>query len=453
MKQIFTFILSGFIAISSTGQHLQRNKTLDAGQQLKNRVDFHVTMKKNSGENRRFLPVMFTQLQVMQPKQTLVLMQQMDSYVYQEYDEATSQYVNRTKNVFGYDASGNNTSDTFYEWNAENELYVETGKQEFVYENGNLSQQIYFEWDTDAGEWVTIFRWLYSYNDDGLMSMAYSYFWNGSVWEMAGKDQRTFDENGNLVLRLLAWWDGTGSQWINSSKEEHSYNIDGNVLVSTNYSWDMFTNEWLNVSMDEYAYNSGGTMISDTYREWNSVTQQWENTMLEEYTYDMNMNLVLIEENAWDGSMWVESWKSEMTYNNDYTAGELLLPWYFEEVAGQMQHMLTNITDFGFNGFSYVPASNSDFIYSQVDITGIEEKEIQQALVYPQPAEEQVTFSWNNTDRLLELNLYDINGKIVSVQTIGNNTTIPVAGVTPGLYFYRLAGTSGTLLAGKLSIR
>ena len=161
-----------------------------------------------------------------------------------KYDESTCQWVNRSKNDFGYDASGNNTSDIFYEWNAENELYVETGKQEFVYEAGNLSQQIYYEWDAVAGEWATFFRWLYSYNEDGLMSMACGYFRNGSGWEITEKDQRTFDENGNLFLRLLARWDGTAGQWINSSKEEHSYNIDWNLTLSTNFSWDMFTNEW-----------------------------------------------------------------------------------------------------------------------------------------------------------------------------------------------------------------
>ncbi|MBK6963527.1 MAG: T9SS type A sorting domain-containing protein [Bacteroidales bacterium] len=453
MKQIFTFILSGFIAISSTGQSQHRNKPSDAEKHLKNRVDFPVNIQEKALEYSKFQPVMYTRQLSPQPKQTLVLMQQLDSYVYQEYDELTSQWLNRSKNVFSYDASGNNTSDIFYEWNTETELFVETGKQEFVYETGNLSQQIYYEWDAVAGEWVTVFRWLYSYNEDGLMSMAYSYFWNGTGWEMAGKDQRTFDENGNLVLRLLAWWDGTGSQWINSSKEEHSYNINGDLSVSTSYTWDMFTNEWLNVSMNEYAYNTGGYMISNTYREWNSVAQQWENLMLEEYIYDINLNIVLTEENAWDGSQWVESWKSEMTYNNDYTAGELILPWYFEEVSGQLQHMLTNITDYGFNGLSYVLASNSDFNYSQVNITGIEENEIRQAMVYPQPAKEQVTFSWKNSNQLLELSLYDLNGKTVSVQTIENNTSIPVADLTPGIYFYRLAGKAGTLYTGKLSVR
>ncbi len=82
--------------------------------------------------------------------------------------------------------------------------------------------------------------------------------------------------------------------------------------------------------MNEYAYNSGGNLISDTYREWNAITSQWKNVMLEEYTCDININKVLSAENAWDGNQWVESWQSEMNYNNDYTADELNMPCYLK---------------------------------------------------------------------------------------------------------------------------
>ncbi|MFH1121056.1 MAG: T9SS type A sorting domain-containing protein [Bacteroidota bacterium] len=452
MKQIFTFIVATIITMSSTGQSSVRNRPVlpDGFRQIQTALpDMHLNPYMERGS---ILQPGFSHPVTPGPAESLVLMQQLDSYIYQEYDEATSQWLNRSMNEFGYDANGNNTSDIFYTWNAENELYEKSLKQEFTFDNSGLAEQLSYEWDAGTSSWVLLFRWLYSYNGDGYMSMAYSYYWTGSVWEMAGRDQRTYDEEGQVVLQVLSWWDGSGSQWVNSNKIENTYNSDGTLSVSTESNWDLITNEWIFINMDEYSYNDG-YLIQQNTLTWNTLMSRWENETQVVFSYDSFMNIILSQEYAWDGSQWVDAWKSEMTYNNDFTADQLILPWFFSEAEGELQHMLTGITEFGFNGLSYELTTRSMFNYSQVDLTGIADHEINKAVVFPQPASGQVTISWGSNSQELDLSLYDLTGKMMYEKSISNNTSVPLSMMMPGLYLYRLSGKSGTMYSGKISVR
>lgn len=452
MKQILTFIVATIFTLSSNGQFSVRNTTdLPEGypQIQTAKHNYHLNPFRARGS---ILPPGFSHPIRPGSVESLVLMQKLDSYIYQEYDKATSQWLNRSMNEFGYDANGNNTSDIFYTWNTENELYEKSLKQEFTYDNNGLAEQLSYEWDAGSSTWVLLSRWLYSYNGDGNMSMAYNYYWTGSNWEMSGRAQLTYNEEGQVILQVLSWWDGSNSQWINSNKIENTYNTNGALSASTESNWDLITNDWIFIKIDEYSYNDGFLMQKKTMT-WNTVNSQWENEVLLIFSYDSLMNIILSREYAWVGSQWVEMWKSEMTYNNDYTADQLMLPWFFSEADGELQHMLTGITEYGFNGIAYELTTRSLFNYSQVDLTGIAYNEINKAVVYPQPASEQVTFSWGSSSQQLDLYLYDMAGKMVYESSISNNAAVPLSGVMPGLYLYRLSGKSGTMYSGKISVR
>lgn len=453
MKQFFTLVIAGLMMMPSFGQNSGKNRQLlvDNMRYLQSAKTGSLTNRP--AENGRVRPPSFSNQAELRHKNTLALMQQMDSYIYQEYDAETELWVNRSMDEFTYDANGNNTSDIFYTWNPETELYDKTGKQEFYYENGHLAEQLYFEWDAVNNLWVEYFRWQFNYNEDGYMTLSNSYFWDGSGWVLAGRDERTYDDNGNMILQITAWWDETEDVWINDSKTENTYNANGSMDVSTQFTWDFMSNGWVNSYMDEYTYDIGGLLVLFTTSVWETIASEWVYEFQNEYVYDENMNIVMSREYSWDGSQWFYAWRSELSYNNAYSYNELLLPWFFVEFSGEFQHMLTEITEYGFDGLAFVLTTRSEFNYSQVDLTGIVENETVRTNIYPQPADGQVNFIWADNHPTLELGVFDVNGKMVLSQQVGNNSAVAVDRLAPGLYFYKLADNNLTVSAGKLSVR
>jgi len=79
-------------------------------------------------------------------------------------------------------------------------------------------------------------------------------------------------------------------------------------------------------------------------------------------------------------------------------------------------------------------------------VTGIYNSSASQTIftVYPNPASQQVTVI-NNQNTSGQLKLLDLNGKIVYESSVvkGNNATVPLTNITPGLYFIEFYSENG----------
>jgi hypothetical protein len=94
----------------------------------------------------------------------------------------------------------------------------------------------------------------------------------------------------------------------------------------------------------------------------------------------------------------------------------------------------------------------SIFGYSQVNMTAVAEHKTNEAHIYPQPATDRVTFDWDSNQPVLELFMYDSNGKQVLSQQLDNHNSVSVDQLEPGLYFYRLSGNNHAVHSGKISV-
>ncbi len=389
-------------------------------------------------------------------KNTRVLKQQMDSCVYQQYNASASTWINTTKNGFAYDGSGNNTRNVFSYWNLDTDVFEITGKDEFTYVNGYLTEQVHSDWDAVENTYLPVFQWTFAYNGDGNMTTGYTSSWNGSGWEVAVRDDRIYDAAGNMVLQILSWWDSTGDEWISDTKIENSYNGSGALLISTTTIWEQSIDGWLNISKNENTYNGNEQLIASIYYSWEAGSSQWENSGKEEFTYDGNRNLTMQLMSEWNNNQWMNYYQIKMAYNDAYTSDEIILPRMFsgEGMLSVMpEHMLTGTTEYEYTGGSFVQAYRSQNSYSQVNLTAIAEHEDRQARIYPQPATDRITFDWDINLPALGLGIYDSNGKKVLSQQLDNHGSVSVDHLEPGLYFYRLADNSETKLTGKLSVR
>jgi hypothetical protein len=453
MKKLLPFFMAVLLSLPVLAQKSAReSQQAKQHQRLVNvevpwgNIHFPATALRNQ-------PFQFTMQRTSHEKNMRAIMQQLDSHVYQEYDASTSSWINGSLNEYAYDGSGYNTSDIFSMWNPGTELFEIVGKEEYTFANGNLLETIYFEWNAGGNMYVQLYKRTYDYNGDGYMTIAYHYLWDGSVWEVASKFEYTYDTDGNMAQQILTWWDSFNNVWINSSKLENLYNGSGALIVSTTFYWDMSSGSWQNGFRDEYAYNGSGQMISSIHMSWNSGSSQWENSYKYEYTYDDYMNMVMTLEFEWDGTQWVNSYKSELAYNNAYTSNELILPWMFLGDSEILMHMITGITNYVYSGQTFVMMGRRVFNYSEVNLTTVAEHETPQARIYPQPANDRITFSWDTHQPTLELSIYDLNGKEALSQQLDNHGSVSVNQLKPGLYFYRLAGNNQKVHTGKISVR
>jgi hypothetical protein len=98
--------------------------------------------------------------------------------------------------------------------------------------------------------------------------------------------------------------------------------------------------------------------------------------------------------------------------------------------------------------------TESKFIPIKVDITQHSEKNRnnEELSVFPNPATDQVTFSWNENSGMLNLKMFQPNGTCVIDKEISSNETVDVSDLSKGIYFYRLSNKNEIVKTGKLVV-
>ena len=485
MKKLFTLLIIGLITFSSKGQYPDINRPILINNMLHKSFATSVNLFDNNSDGQQLQTGHVRIGSANRQGKSMAIMQRLDSYIYQHYNEVAGEWVNVSRDEFLYDANGNNISDIYSGWDTETATYAAEDKQEFSYnDNGDMISETYATWDIATSQWIYSGNWEYTYNSDGTMAFDIFSMWDEttSLWMLLGKVEFVYNSNRNVVAQNFYFFNLVSNTWMNSSKIENAYNSAGDISLSTHYTWNMINNLWENSSKTEYTYNTGGSLVMEISAQWDNISSQWMNMTKNVYSYDGNgfmtleidyqwstsamqwinfekyentfdgnMNLVTGIYSDWVGGAWTITEKDEYAYNNAYLFNQLILPWGFQDAAVEFRHMLTGITEY--YGSSLVLTAKSLFNYSMVGTTGIVESAVNQATIFPQPSTGLVTFSWENKNKFFDLMLYDVNQRIVLNRQIENNGIVSLAGLASGIYFYKLTGNGNTMCAGKLSVR
>jgi YD repeat-containing protein len=114
-----------------------------------------------------------------------------------------------------------------------------------------------------------------------------------------------------------------GSTWQKSSKTEYSYDASDNVTEETYLSWDSTSSQWLSQDKSSYTYNADNKATVELYQWFGSGSEQYRSN----YTYNTNSDLILILDEYWNGSDWVNSYKVDLTYTNNRLSGGTSYEW------------------------------------------------------------------------------------------------------------------------------
>ena len=439
MKKLYTLIFILILVLPAFSQHTKGHRNV---------------LTSNPSVSALDGPVQSAARRHMQIKNALAIMQKLDSQEFQDYDVVNSRWANSDFAEYSYDNSGYNTRDTYFSWDSDTEIYELDAKQESVNNNGILTEQVYYDWDDYTSTWEQSVKFTYSYDDAGNRVLAYTSFFDDPDWSLFGRSEYTYNGSGNMVLRISSYWDEDEAEWINQSRMENSYSSGGLLIVSTAFDWDYFTEDWVNDYKDEYTYNGAGHLLMIISYEWDEGSSEWKNETKDEYTYDNNMNLVMILQQEWSGGQWLNEYKTEMSYNNSYAFNQLILPWMYMENWGQIiGHMPVELVVSEYIGSSFVLSYRELFNYSEINITGVPVIQPDRAGLYPQPADDYVTFEWESNNPTFNLSLYNVNGKLVMESMVTNNKSVSIDHLASGLYFYRLTDNAQNSISGKLSVR
>jgi len=427
--------------------------------------------------------------------------QKMDSLLWELYDAGNSSWVLSDRELFTYDSEGNMTTYVWFAYDSVEMKILPFDKETVTYDDaGNLTEIIWQIWDIESSQWVNWGKYILSYDGEGNLIQETISDWDpdGNQWLEGARFDLTYDDSGNILLGIWSFWDEDELKIVQAYKEEYLYE-DGNLTTLNEYGWE--EGDWLPYFRTLYEYYTSGNLkfaISDDKLKekktqfWNSDGQAWIDYAMR--IYFLNESGLLIIEEIWEydwlhfvmtkarqygfdydafGNMmrkiveyWVvastkgtNSWqnglKSEWSYNKDFNIADLYVPYWFFMDDSDINFVHMPVLE---SGYVYVDgdwvfdfrqsAHYSDFGSS----TDIHEAQESQIKIFPIPAAEQLTFSWDDSYGSLNLELYDLTGKLVISRSINNNEIIAVDQFPGGIYLYKLIDNSHPVHSGKISI-
>ncbi len=188
---------------------------------------------------------------------------------------------------------------------------IREGKDEYTYDsNGNLVSEIYLNYDE------TMKKAEYAYDSNGYVTLEIEYRLDeiSNIWIRDVKTEYTLGSNGKWTLVIINRWDEAIGDWIADSKKEYEFDPNGNLILEVHYMWDNTTSEWVVNIKIENGYDSNGnlTIHSDYNSTADKVTRKEENSYYSSGKLKSTIEYTLDETTG----KWVVKIKIDFTYDS-----------------------------------------------------------------------------------------------------------------------------------------
>lgn len=493
MKKLFTLLLTFTISLSLMGQQdiEELRKQRYDRKHNHSSLEFEKKMSKYPEFDARQLPRQYRSVRGTALKATQAADQTMDSILWDYYEIDNSEWVLFEKELFSYDDKGNMVTYVWGEYDDVEMKFLPIDKETVKHNAaGQPTEVIWLTWDIASSQWINSGKWEMVFDEDGMLIQETVYDWDagGSQWLVGAQFDMTYDDGGMLLTELWYFWDEDSAKLVLTYKDEYLY--ESGILNTWNeYLWE--EGDWGLIFRTFYYYSPEGNLIEE-FTQGLTSNEEWIDYSRFLYTYDEDDNLIM--EEVWDfdwstnvmvllwqyhyvwdadGNMteqvdksWVEGvkkgtnvWentlKSEWTFNKDFTLDDLYVPYWFQDIESlTFLNMPISETGYFYANEAWVLDFKQTAYYSDFDgSTGINELEEFRVSVFPVPASENLTFSWEDQFTRLNLELYDLTGKRVISRSVDNNEAIGMGQLSGGLYLYKLSNGKALIHSGKISIK
>ena len=130
-----------------------------------------------------------------------------------------------------------------------------------------------------------------------------------------------YDDNGNKTEELTQDWNTDSAAWINNSKTSYEYDDDGNKTEELQQIWYIDSAAWVNNYKYLDKYNDNGDLIENIYQRWDVYSTDWVNIDRSTYEYDDNGNKTLYTSQYWNGDDWFSYNKTNYYWSEFEVAG------------------------------------------------------------------------------------------------------------------------------------
>lgn len=352
--------------------------------------------------------------------------------IYYQWDFESNDWMAQYKREFSYDDNGNNTLTLWYHWT--DNAWVDEFKDEFKYDAvGNLILEIEYIWENNT--WIEDYKTERDYDANGNNTLTTYYYWNGNSWKFDEKIERTFDAYGNITTYIDYYWGN--NTWIEEYKfkYENTYDDSGNLIGKAQYRWG--TNNWTGWRKNEWAYDVNGNLTMEASYE-DLIDNIWIGWSKYEYMYDSNGNLTTKTWSSWHYGInnWLYRDKSEFEYDPAYSKPNLVIP---ATHAFGMNNMRIEEKRYWWSDPNWSGESILTYYWSEkeieVGISGIISN--LSITIYPNPVSNILYIKTGNTDAIPSVKIYSIMG-VLLLNSNGNQ--IDVSSLTSGIYIVEVDG-------------
>lgn len=133
-------------------------------------------------------------------------------------------------------------------------------------------------------------------------------YYDGFSWLVSGGYNYQYDSNNNLTS--MSYYSFDQDVWTPLYKSDYTYNANNRMLTETVFNADD-NNQFEITSKSTNTYNASNQLISTLSQDWNGTI--WINTYKTDITYNGNLFVNAVSK-TWDGSQFVDDFKSTPTY-------------------------------------------------------------------------------------------------------------------------------------------
>lgn len=353
-------------------------------------------------------------------------------FAYDSKDSVVSaaDQIQQYRYLYTLDNAGNTIIGDYYDTFGGTQIYHRTVYSYFDYQNRVVydstpyqSKSVYFygpgidsaisySWNSSLVRWDAIYKFIYVYNNIGLLSKCYrlSDLFGTHIWDSSARNSYTYNGNGFLTTVVRETYNQTIDVWENYDKEAYEY--AGNDPLFRSYAY--------------YEYDSGWTGIVK-YKCIANATCNWD-------------TLYILQKSGTPGG-WDPYGRIGFTYNNFNQVTRLDFHPY-NTSTGQYESAPTTQEYFYYK--SYVPAAVMNIQASSA------------VIVYPNPVSGTLHIDGNIGSKNVSMQLIGINGAL-SFNVSGNwntmNKDIDMSPFASGVYYLLITDHEGNKIAAKQIVK
>ena len=177
-----------------------------------------------------------------------------------------------------------------------------------------LFHAVYEGWENN--KWVGSLMVEYAYDDADNLTLEQRFDWVSGAWKGNYRNEYAYDEQGRKTMTAsYTTWDKNTNSWIGDSKEEKTFNDNGDVTSKITFIWG--GTGWRPVFRNVYTYDNSGREIEHGVQHYENGSWAYTDKYVKEYKGN-----TLVKNNAYMlvNGEWVFSSRYENYYDSDAQA-------------------------------------------------------------------------------------------------------------------------------------